>query len=599
MYSVYYWSFILTNGIKCFLCSVIILLGGCKEGDVIVDDVIVDNDIAGEVDTGTDETEGGGDDLVVPDPSVSYLIPSESILITELIARELRDGMDLDDVTVSYVDNVHFLLSNNTPRTLVHPVVRMGDVFYTIEKTVEAFSTITVKSPVSISDTKIFFYEETPFFRAKVNSFNSNTATSGTLDATEAQIDSFTKEMVGYRVVNNYFSYVNNATTFLLNRAGLLPALLAKENKISSESYDCGFDHSTPMSRYSDSSSVTDKLFSLLNHKPNAHYEARYADGGLMGTATIGNGWLSVVDKVLYKEGQIAPKDTYLHEKHHNHGFNHSGDMTYGWPSKSVTYIRDSDYSFFQDPGLLATPLVTKQNARLLPDGTVQIDIRWFHKDKDKEQTLNNFLFISRNKMVINEIGYVNQDGSTIPVDFDNQFDNKLITVSEDKIHIKTTHFDEINSPDIPIGLYINASRPLESKHELLILAGDDDKVHGNLKIDVSYLGVEAEDGKRVVFIEREDQKTEEGKYIDGKRLYLPEEARLYCESKGLELGLLDAYKSSELISFQHKYLPFSSMVGISPEKGIPVAILSTSSYKPNASNYTDKGSLIVCAKPD
>ncbi|WED27912.1 outer membrane lipoprotein carrier protein LolA [Vibrio sp. DW001] len=584
----------MSGGIKCFLCSIIILLGGCNDGDVIVDD-----DIAGEVDTGVGETENDSDDLVVPDPSVSYLIPSESILRTELIARELRDGMDLDDVSVSYDNNFQFLLSNNTPRTLVHPVVQMGDVFYTIEKTVEAFSTITVRSPVSISDAAILFYEETPFFRVKINSFNTNTNDDTTLDATAVQIESFTKEIVGYRVVNNYFSYVNHATTFLLKRAGLLPALSTKENRISNKSYDCGFDHSTPMLRYSDSDSATEKLFSLLNHKPNSHYEARYVDGLVYGMATVGNGWLSVVDKVLYKKGQITPNDIYLHEKHHNHGFNHSGGMTYGWPDKSEAYIRKADYSFFENPGLLATPLVTKQNARLLPDGTVQIDIRWFHKDKDKEQTLNNFLFISGNKMVINEIGYVNQDGSTTSVDFDNQFDNQLITISEDKIHIKTTHFDEINSLEMPIGLYINASRPLESKYELLMLAGDDDKVHGNLKIDLSFLGVEDEDGKRVVFIEREGQKTEEGKYVDEEQLYLPEEAKLYCESKGLELGILDAYKSSALMSFQHKYLPYSSMVGISPEKGTPVAILSTSSYKPNASNYTDKGSLIVCAKPD
>lgn len=584
----------MTSGMKCFFYSIIILLGGCKESDVIVN-----NDTASDVDTSVSEKEDDSEDLVVPEPRVSYLIPSESIIRTELILRELRDGMDLDDVTVSYVNNAQFILSNNTPRTLAHPVVQMGGLFYTIDQVVEAFSTITVKSPVSINDTTMSFYEESPFFRVTINSFNTNTIDDTTLDANEVQIESFIKEIVGYRVVNNYFSYVNHATTYLLNRAGLLPALSTKENEISNKSYDCGFDHSTPMLHYSDSSSVTEKLFSLLNHKPNSHYEARYVDGLVYGMATVGNGWLSVVDKVLYKKGQITPNDIYLHEKHHNHGFNHAGGMTYGWPDKSEAYIRKADYSFFEDPGLLATPLVTKQNARLLPDGTVQIDIRWFHKDKDKEQTLNNFLFISGNKMIINEIGYVNQDASTTSVDFDSQFDNQLITISEDKIHIKTTHFDKINSSEMPIGLYVNASRPLESKYELLMLAGDDDKVHGNFKIDLSYLGVEDEDGKRVVFIEREGQKTEEGKYIDGKRLYLPEEAKLYCESKGLELGILDAYKSSALMSFQHKYLPYSSMVGISPEKGTPVAILSTSSYKPNASNYTDKGSLIVCAKPD
>ncbi|MFC1237196.1 hypothetical protein [Vibrio sp. F74] len=586
-------------GIKCFLFSIIIILGGCKDGDGIAGEVIVDDDIPGEVDTGLDETEDDSDDLTVLDPSISYLIASESILRTGLIARELRDGMDLDDVSVSYESNFQFLLSNNTPRTLVHPVVQIGDLFYTIEHTVEAFSTITVKSPVSISDTTILIYEETPFFRVKINSFNTNTNDDTTLDATAAQIESFTKEIVGYRVINNYFPYVNQATTYLLKRSGLLPTLSTKENRIPNKSYDCGFDHSTPMLRYSDSDSATEKLFSLLNHKPNSHYEARYVDGLVYGMATVGNGWLSVVDKVLYKKGQITPNDIYLHEKHHNHGFNHGGGMTYGWPDISEAYIRKADYSFFEDPELLATSLVTKHSAQFLPNGTVQIDIRWFHKDKDKEQTLNNFLFISGNKMVINEIGYVNQDGSITPVGFDNQYDNRLITISEDNMHIKTTHFNEINNLEMPIGLYINASRPLESKYELLMLAGDDDKLHGNLKIDLSYLGVEDEDGKRVVFIEREVQKTEEGKYVDEERLYLPEEAKLYCESKGLVLGMLDAYKSGALLRFQYKYLPYSSMVGISPEKGTPVAILSKSSYKPNASNYTDKGSLIVCAKPD
>ncbi|MDB1123620.1 hypothetical protein [Vibrio algarum] len=589
--------------INIVICTIALLLVGCRgndtpntvgapEGSVVIEepDDADDADDTGDVDD-VDDT----DDVEI-DPNL-FLISEENVLKTESIERELRDGLDLDNITVFYLNDTQFILSNNTPRTIVQPVVKIEGIFYIIEKTIEAFTKATIKSPVSIQDKTIFFHEQTPFFRVQVSSFNTNTNDDSTLDATEVQIEAYLKELRGYRVVNNYFSYINDALVYLKSREQTRSAL----QHTHSEGY-CEFDHvGSIASRYSDTSSISDKIYSVLDHKPTSSYEARYVNGYVYGMATVGNGWLSLVDKVLYKPGWIKPHNIYLHEKHHNHGFGHSGGLTYGWPERSADFIEKADYSFYDNPELRSIPVITKYDVTAQDDGTIQVNIRWFHKNKDEPQTLDKFLFIGGNKMTINEIGYVNQDGSKTSVDFDEQVDEQLITISKDKIHIQTSPFSQINNKEMPIGLYINANYPTETQRDLLVIAGteNNEKVYGNIKINLSHFGTGHPDGERVVFIEKEERKTAAGQYVLSVLTYLPEEAKLYCEAKGLQLGTLEAYKTRALLDFQHKYLPYQSMVGLSAEDGTPIAVQSSSNWQVSHSNYTDRGALIVCAIPD
>ncbi len=546
-----------------------------------------------ENDSVTEQVENETADSTV-DNSI-YDIPASLFIESYYIDRAYTEAFTLDGIRVDYFSASKTMsFVNHTPRYLHNPTVRINGSLYRVMATIEPFQVQEFSLlGLELNVASIKFVEEQPMFRIFMKGYfdHLNSDEVGLASAENAL--QYEQEMRGYKNALNDFDLAVHMSEYLSDYGKATRTF----TNYSFEDIDC--PHPSHQKSGTDTSPSYTKILSMFTHQPTSiHYLLLKSYNGL---ATIGNGWLSVRDFRLYQNGQQIPKTTYLHEKHHNHSFGHSGGMTYGIPDVIINYMREGHLDSYYDAEYLAEKIPsTATEMRVEQVDAEHLDLIFsFYSQEEKQLeadgAISRFMFVAPDSIEVTEVA-VSENG----VD---KIISPSLLLAESRaqlfdgtfnVDIKTFGEQETVSQDY---VRLRVLRPSKAQTFVVMASGNQAMWARQANVIVGIGGEHgfATSDSQMVFFEQEGQYSDEGVYEENYVKYTPEQAIEYCEAKGLSLGFLPTYKSSEQMEFQMNYLPYKSQVGIDPDSLEPVAVFVDSSYQAAYVNYSDSGELVVC----
>ncbi len=543
-----------------------------------------------------------------PTVEVSFDIPNKYVIDSYPIEREYTYAYTLDNVTVSYAaDADTYTISNETPRYIQNPTLLIDGLLYRLETYIEPFQrqTFQYRSHTNERAKSIEFIDEQPLFKSKINGFTDLNGNPEFRQATASEALRFEQEFRGHKSAANDYSLTAHIAEYIASYG--VSARSAKFQSLTFDYADCPYDdheHTHPMVRSgNDASTANTKLLSYLNHQPTAQHLITL-NGGVNGVATVGNGWLALRSHRIYSEGRTEPFTTFMHEKHHNHGYGHSGGMTYGIPDVIINYRRNNN--------ALLDYYDSEKLALEIPKAVVNTD---FEFDGDYINT--KFTFLSQREAKLDLVNTISRfmlvlpdgiDEESISVSIVENGAARALTPTDVYAHGKVLSFESDFELDIEnfnaqlerASSYINVRMlsPSTSQTFTVLASGHegDWAIQANKIVKIGAdIGLNTGDG-RFVYYANVKGFDETGVMVETLAEYTPEQAEQICVDKGFSgLGLLETYKSTAQMNFQMAYLPYKSQVGIDPDTLQPVAVAVESSYRPEHTNYVDAGSLVVC----
>lgn len=368
-----------------------------------------------------------------PDESLSYSLSATNQVDT--VSRSRWDGYDLDDISIKKVNETSIQLINHTPRFLANPLLMLNHSLFKVEQSVQPFEVITLELPQHIMPLSTAQYvEEQPFFKAQVAAYVDPNESSDTYsEPTLENIDQYEKELRGLKNVLNNYTYSKEFVYYIEEymSATTSQTQLTKEQLAKGQWCEL---HQTTHSLFSlpssgdfaqfkanDTSSNSDKHLSYMIHKPSARYGMLNSGG--WGQATIADGWLAVRDFRLPTEGAVAPKDTFLHEKMHNHGFNHSGGMTYGYPAQITNFVSQYWGDNFYQLGAVEqeTPSLAVFYQTQASEEGVKIAFEFVDKqaDSDSSKSIDQFLLVVTDSLMLKSAEHIDSQQVTTRLNAD------------------------------------------------------------------------------------------------------------------------------------------------------------------------------------
>ncbi|MGR5097015.1 hypothetical protein ACPV5O_27030 [Vibrio maritimus] len=274
---------------------------------------------------------------------------------SEVQIREPNAGYSLNDVDIIKKGNDLLVIANGTPRILSNPLVKIEGFIYKVLGEVQPFSNAFIETDIILSDeSEMAFIEEQPFFNVKITEFKEDV--NKPLEwpkPSSFNIEQYNNEILAIKSLSNDTRFVRHLANYIhdydkkrdivsLYKNNYLPNCSSAEHR----TVDIKGDNLNFKSK--DTDTTVNKLFSYLLHAPSAiyHMYAPSPDNNIVGKATIGNGWLGMKERAMYPYGYRG-FNGFLHEKMHNHGFNHSGGMTSGLDQVIPKYYENNWDNYF------------------------------------------------------------------------------------------------------------------------------------------------------------------------------------------------------------------------------------------------------------
>lgn len=538
-------------------------------------------------------------DIEPPIEKPNYNIPSSNILSISDIERNYTDAYTLDDVTIQQLEAGQYTLFNNTPRFIHQPVLKINKSLYRLDAILSPFQKVHFLFNDNSNDVidSIEFIDDQPFFLSYVNGYQDKVGNDEFSLPSIHNAYQFEQELRGYKNALNDF-YFNLHFAEYISNYGTTRA----NHNLFIEELNCPYDHIHLPRSGNDSSTPNTKILSLLNHEPKATHHMLHKSGST-GLATIGSGWLSIYEPRLYQEGQQIPQTTYLHEKMHNHGFGHSGGMTYGLPDVLIDYMNEGGHfpNYYDSTKVnQQLPRATVLTEQHFDNGFIEFKFTFWSQnvvDNGAEDSIQHFMLVVSNDLEDVKVS-VSESGVTRSLTPTRSLANNKVLVFENNLDIAISPFSaqqEVNDNHI----IVRVPTPTTPQSFALIASGEQSSwgLQANKAIDINAgtTGLPTIDNQ-FVFYDMKSEFNESGIMEKALTKYTPEQGVKMCLDKGFSgLGVLHPYKSKEQMDFQMQYLPYESQVGLDPDTMLPVAVDVASSYRPQYTNYAESGALIVC----
>ncbi|MEF1326458.1 Ig-like domain-containing protein [Vibrio sp. M260121] len=529
------------------------------------------------------------------------------------LSRSTFDGYDIDDIKIRQNELRNFDILNSTPRYINKPLIRLNDTYFRLDVFLAPFQKANFRVPTWFIEEVMSaqFVEEQPLFKSHIRAYTDIKPSDDKYAApNEANVAQYEKELRGFKNLMNNYDYNLKFVSFIeeyMNTPKLVhshedhwcnyePALVKSSDDSSSDEFS--------KFKGSDSSSNTVKHVSLIANKPSASYTMLTRQ--LNGEATIGDGWLSIRDYRLFNEGETSPKTTFLHEKMHNHGFGHSGGMTYGYPAESGTFVKQHWANFYDDTEVEKSTATLAVNYSLLDFGDqFKLEISLLDKNATEfdERTIDRFMLLTTSLPSLKQSLLITGD-DVIELSHDENVAYDGTYIFSNIIGFIPQTLNTANSGQVASKLVFIFDKPEEPKinnipASIVFIGGSEKDLQQQSNLVVHYSGdsgFKNENNQRI-YITKKHLKNEEGTFISDYENYTPLEAEDFCQKKGLTLGTLEPFKTTAMIEFQNKYLKFGSQVGLDSKTGEPIAVSVPSGYLRSKIYETDKGSVIVCSQ--
>ncbi len=569
------------------------------------------------------EDESQVDNQVDEQDVVNYYISSDKVLSTEPLEREWNEGYNLSKVEFKLAeDNSYFEIINTTPRYIYQPKIYINSEIYQIDAALNPFEVMKVSLASFKGTVKGMKYiDEQPMFKATVKQYGG-TAYNISEDPIEENALQYEEDIRGLKSTLNDYELAIRSLTFIdsYHEAQAASATTRTTSHMHEDGSECMWDTylsntakagatnvevATRVAKAVDTSTTNAKILSLYAWAPEATYTMLRDDAspGALGVATLGNGWLTARARYIYQEGSVYPREVYFHEKMHNHGFNHSGGMTYGIPDQVLLPYVKGGYWFddYYDEVAIATgisPVATTYQAEKVADGTLEVTINFFgDKTVSQSYNLDKFVLIPSDNISIAEVKVIRGNEESIITPLYTHAEGKVEQFGND-LAINISDLDTQSNDSTSIDSVVVTLSNYTHSDETLVFMGtsaDQGKVQANTIIELAGLSFGMDTGTgTIVFTEEGVNTSEDGTITTGLTLFTPEEAGDFCASKGLELGLLPA-TAAEKIELQKKYLIYRSQVGVNPTTGVPEAYNVPTGAYTNLVTLASHGALVVC----
>ncbi|ELO1776183.1 hypothetical protein QXB69_004319 [Vibrio fluvialis] len=515
----------------------------------------------------------------------SYNISLENVISQNFMSRSYHEGFDLDNILVGLSsDKENIVLQNNTPRTIERPLIDINGKIYTLEIQMTPFSEVTFRTPIAIKNIKqASFVDTRPFFKAKVTKFvvDDEDLTNFIANVSEEQYERFVDEMLSQKYFSNIFDF--NVYFMNYQNSKALDAIT-----------------SISATNINDSSSNTAKLVNLRVHKPTAEYSILENDFA-MGRGSIGDGLLAIKDSQLHSRTYTYPSSVYEHEKLHNHGFHHSGNMTYGWSDEFSKYIYRNGIDFYSPENYVENDnVVFKIDSHRLEKDTFMVTVKLGSKG-NSPVSVREILIANDGNIAFEEAGTITSDGFRTKLEPIKEYDNMVSALWEVGGLLTSSPISDVNSKE-QNGFYFiykdDGSSSLSSANFIVSgISGNGNSINA-VYTHPKYLGVidNSKGYKQIVISKPVYTVTNEGLFYEKLAFFTPLEAKKTCLLNDLTLGELHPYKSQEMIDFQNKYLMYGSQVGLDATTKSAVAVSVPTSYNKSKISYVDQGQIIVCS---
>ncbi|WP_244230797.1 hypothetical protein [Vibrio ouci] len=531
------------------------------------------------------------------------------------LTRSVFAGYDIDDVKVRHNGSTSFDLLNATPRYLNNPLVTVNHQHFRIDAVIPPFQSVHFDLPTWFDEpiTSAYFVDEQPLFKAHVRSYaDVKPSDDKYAQPTAENVYQYEKELRGFKQLMNNYDYNHRFIGFIQNYMNSRTRMVRHEDHwcevetllTTTRSLDSSSNDFAKF-RGNDSSPHTLKHVSLIANKPSATYTMLTRDAN--GVATIGDGWLSVRQHRLFTEGATSPKTTYLHEKMHNHGFGHSGGMTYGYPSETGTFVNRYWERFYEDGAVEASTPTLASRYELKDLGEqFRLEISFLDKSSSgpSNKGIDKFILLTtslpelKNSYVIDHQNNAREFFPQIHSGYEHTY------LFNDIANIKPQNISEANAKPVVSKLAFIFDKPQQASTNnipasIIFIGGSeaDTKQQANLVINYSGSGGFVSESGQYIYLVKKWNKNDSNVFVNEANTYSPAEAEQICSDRGLTLGTLKPYRSDEMIAFQTKYQKYGTQVGLSYETGTPIAILVPTTYRPSTIKEVEKGAVIVCSK--
>ncbi|WP_122032595.1 hypothetical protein [Aliivibrio sp. EL58] len=544
----------------------------------------------------------------------NYVISVSNNSVSQ-ISRSMFEGYDLDDVQVRHNYSTNFDLLNTTPRYLNNPLVKVNQQYFRMDSFIYPFQAVNFKLPEWFDEqvTSAYFVEEQPLFKANVRAYaDIKQDDDKYAQPTEENVYQYEKELRAFKLLMNNYDYNFRFISFIDNYMN------SKLRSIKHEGHWCEVEELTQIPhsfesssddftkfRGNDTSPNTLKHVSLIANKPSATYMMLTRTSN--GVATIGDGWLSVRDFRLFTEGATAPKTTYLHEKMHNHGFGHSGGMTYGYPAETGTFVNHYWRDFYEDKAVEISTSTIASNYKFEDLGTqFKFEVSFLDKAASNigPRSIDKFILLTTSLPKLKESYFIDNSSKAIRIFPEEPSVYEGTYTFKDINNLNTLSINETNSEATPSKLVFIFDKPEQAiindvPASLTFIGGSekDNRQQANLIVGYSGASGFATVDNEYIYLFKNREKNDNGIFTREAQLYSPSEAEMICKNKGLNLGILKPFRSDEMMEFQSKYQIYGSQVGISYETGLPIAISVPTTYRPSSIKEVDKGALIICSQ--
>jgi hypothetical protein len=531
------------------------------------------------------------------------------------LTRSVFSGYDIDDVKVRHNGSTSFDLLNATPRYLNNPLININHQHFRIDAEIPPFQSVHFDLPTWFDDpiTSAYFVEEQPLFRAHVRSYadvkpNDDKWAAPTLE----NVYQYEKELRGFKQLMNNYDYNHRFIGFIQNYMN------SKTRTVRHGDHWCEVEALSPSTRSltsssndfakfkgNDSSPHTLKHVSLIANKPSATY--MMLTQSAWGAATIGDGWLSVRDYRLFTEGETAPTSTYLHEKMHNHGFNHAGGMTYGYPEETTTFVNRYWEQFYEDGAVeVSTPTLASRYEFKELGAQFKLEISFLDKNSSgsSNKDIDKFILLTTSLSELKHSYVIDDQNNSREIfpQFNSGYEHTYLF--NELVNIKPQNISEANASDAVSKLAFIFDKPQQASENsipasIIFIGGSeaDTKQQANLVINYSGSGGFVSESGQYIYLFKQWNKNDSNVFVNEVNTYSPAEAEQICTDRGLTLGTLKPFRSNEMMAFQTKYQKYGTQVGLSYETGAPVAISVPTTYRPNTIKEVEKGAVIVCSK--
>lgn len=533
------------------------------------------------------------------------------------LSRTVQDGYDIDDIKVRQNSSDNFDLINSTPRYVNQPLVRLNDTYFKINVLMQPFQTLNFNTPEWFDENieTAQFVEEQPLFKTNILAYaNVKPDDDRFVVPSDNNVYQYEKELRGYKLLMNNYDFNSRFISFIEEYMDSKKIVQSQaehwcqyEETAQKKIVQLDTSSSDEFAKFKakDTSSNTLKHISLVANKPNASYMMLVKSSD--GVGTVGDGYLATREYTLFHEGQTIPNTTYLHEKMHNHGFSHSGGMTYGYPDKIPDLVSEYWGAFYTDGELETTTPTLAANYSLEDLGNqFKLEISLLDKSASSSDPkgIDKFILMTSSLSELKQSFFIDSDANNTEI-----FPEK--TTDDNGTYI-FNHLDKLTAQSIgsvnlaqtaPKLAFIfdkpEATRPNGIPVTLIFMAGSEEDSQQQTNLVIRYRGGSGfiSDEGQYIYTHKSHIKNEEDVFVSDYKTFTPAEAEAICNEKGLTLGRLKPFKTMEMIEFQNKYLIYTSQVGLDSETGEPIAVRVPSGYRTSLIHKTDKGAVIVCSK--